>query len=195
MDTAAPSRHAASAAERILATARELFYLQGIRATGVDLIIATAQVSKLTFYRHYPSKDALVLAFLDDRHTRWMAWFEATLARHGGGAQAIPAALSDWSNSADFRGCAFINSASELGASAEGVMDRVRDHKSAVVALIQARLPPSPERETQARALALALDGAIVQIQCGQARDAVLAGLRHVIDTLLSKTAATTAPP
>src|SRR6218665_2250806 len=63
------------ARDRILVTAHQLFYRDGIRATGIDRIIAESGVAKLTFYRHFPSKDDLVLAFLDYRHDRWLAWF------------------------------------------------------------------------------------------------------------------------
>jgi hypothetical protein len=54
----------ATPAERILATADKLFYTQGIRAVGVDTIAAEAGVSKRTLYNHYPSKDALIAAYL-----------------------------------------------------------------------------------------------------------------------------------
>ena len=62
------------ARERVLATALALFYRDGIRATGIDRVIAEAGVTKVTFYRHFPSKDALVVAFLESRHERWMAY-------------------------------------------------------------------------------------------------------------------------
>eukprot|EP01031_Cornospumella_fuschlensis_P009142 gene9142-11228_t len=53
------------ARDRILVTAHDLFYRDGIRATGIDRIIAESGVAKLTFYRHFPSKDELVKAFLN----------------------------------------------------------------------------------------------------------------------------------
>ena len=56
---------AADARERILETAFRLFYARGLRAVGVDLIIAQADVAKATFYKHFRSKDDLVLAYLD----------------------------------------------------------------------------------------------------------------------------------
>ena len=54
-------------AERILAAADKLFYAQGIRAVGVDTVAAEAGVSKRTLYNHYPSKDALIAAYLTAR--------------------------------------------------------------------------------------------------------------------------------
>ncbi|WP_394700542.1 TetR/AcrR family transcriptional regulator [Thiomicrorhabdus sp.] len=63
------------ARERILLTAHDLFYREGIRATGIDRLIREAGVTKVTFYRHFPSKNDLILAFLHYRHQRWMDWF------------------------------------------------------------------------------------------------------------------------
>ena len=71
--------------ERILHAAHDLFYRDGIRATGIDRVIAESGVAKVTFYRQFASKDELVLAFLALRHERWMAWFEDALARRRGG--------------------------------------------------------------------------------------------------------------
>ncbi len=178
------ARPATPAAERILLSAHELFYRQGIRATGIDLIIARAGVSKLTFYRHFASKEALVLAFLDYRHERWMAWFRDALQRHGGTPAALAAALDEWSSSEDFRGCAFINTVGELAGESPAALERVRHHKAEVLARLQALLPAGPADAERARALAIAFDGAIVQIQCGQQRGAVLDGLRAIVAAL-----------
>ena len=62
--------------DRILAVAAELFYAEGLRATGVDTIIVKAGVAKATFYKHFPTKDDLVLAFLERRDRDWRAWLE-----------------------------------------------------------------------------------------------------------------------
>src|ERR1700748_2148842 len=53
--------------ERILAVAERLFYTEGVRATGTEKIMSLAEVAKATFYRHFESKDALVLAYLENR--------------------------------------------------------------------------------------------------------------------------------
>lgn len=67
---------AASGRERVLRTAAELFYERGFHAVGVDLIIEQAGVAKTTLYRHFPSKDDLIVAYLDDANTRFWSWFE-----------------------------------------------------------------------------------------------------------------------
>ena len=79
-----------SARDRILGTAHDLFYRDGIRATGIDRLIAESGVTKVTFYRHFPSKNDLVRAFLDLRHARWMAWFVDALGRRGADTPAAP---------------------------------------------------------------------------------------------------------
>src|ERR1700761_9011750 len=76
-----------AARDRILLTAHDLFYGEGIRATGIDRVIAASGVTKVTFYRHFPSKNDLILAYLDLRHGRWMDWFNGALERHGGAAK------------------------------------------------------------------------------------------------------------
>src|SRR5215471_12281117 len=71
-----------SARDRILDTAYDLFSRHGVRAVGVDTIIAESGVAKMTLYRHFASKDELVLAFMDAREQRWTRdWVEAESAR------------------------------------------------------------------------------------------------------------------
>src|SRR5450830_347148 len=88
-----------SARDRLLRTAHDLFYRDGIRATGIDRVIAEAGVTKVTFYRHFASKYLLVRAFLDYRHGLWMGWFIDSLGRHGAesrGLAALPDVLEEW---------------------------------------------------------------------------------------------------
>src|SRR5687767_14553140 len=74
----------ADARERILATSYELFSRRGIRDVGVDEVIDRAGVAKATLYRHFPSKDDLVITFLELREERWtMDWVEAEARRRG----------------------------------------------------------------------------------------------------------------
>ena len=175
------------ARDRILVTAHDLFYRDGIRATGIDRIIAESGVAKLTFYRHFPSKDALVLAFLDYRHDRWMAWFVDALARHGAhsgaGLGALPGALAEWFADPGFRGCAFINSVVEVDASVAGAADISRAHKVEMEQVIGELVAAAPDRAAIAQAAAVAVDGAIIRAQMGDA-EAALAGLRRLLGAL-----------
>src|SRR6516164_6679622 len=68
--------------ERILETAAEMFYRDGIRAVGIDAIIARSGVAKMSLYRHFSSKDALVAAWLEDRNAFfWRRWDRAEASR------------------------------------------------------------------------------------------------------------------
>ena len=109
----APPR-SATARERIDETAYELFSRRGMRAVGVDEVVARSGVAKMTLYRHYPSKNHLVLAFLRRREELWTrGWLQAEIERRGGppGERllAIFEVFDKWFRRADFEGCAFIN--------------------------------------------------------------------------------------
>ncbi len=156
------------ARDRLLRTAHDLFYRDGIRATGIDRIIAEAEVTKVTFYRHFPSKDDLVAAFLELRHRDWIDWFSRAVRRHGGGLEALVPALSEWLTQDEFRGCAFINSVTEVGGTLPRAVEITNRHKREMTAIILSLLPlgpGSPNAEPIASAIALAVDGAIVRAQ------------------------------
>jgi AcrR family transcriptional regulator len=108
------------ARERLLDTAYELFSRRGIRDVGIDEVIERAGVAKRTLYRHFPSKDDLVLAFLERREQRWtLGWVEAEARRRGSTPEAqllaIFDAFDEWFRRADFEACAFINVLLEMG--------------------------------------------------------------------------------
>ena len=103
-----------SARERILASAYELFSTNGVRAVGVDDVIVRAAVAKATLYRHFPSKDALVLAFLARREELWThGWLEAEACRRAETGTdrllAIFDLFDEWFRRDDFEGCPFVN--------------------------------------------------------------------------------------
>lgn len=175
------------ARERILQTAHDLFYRDGIRATGVDRLIAESGVAKLTFYRHFPSKNELVLAFLEHRHRYWMDWFTSALLRHGGDADALVPALAEWFGDAGYRGCAFINTVGELARELPEVAEVTHRHKEDMTAAIASLLPKSPKRKALAQALAVAVDGAIIRAQYDPTPDAALAALKRIVDALLKR--------
>jgi AcrR family transcriptional regulator len=113
MMPAATRRSSGSAREDVLDAAYELFPQKGIRAIGVDAIIARAGVAKATFYHHFPSKDDLVIAFLQRREQLWTReWFEAEVNRRGATPQARLLAIFDvfdeWFQRDDFEGCPFL---------------------------------------------------------------------------------------
>jgi len=102
------------ARERILASAYELFSRRGVRGVGIDEVIKRAEVAKATLYRHFRSKDELVLAFLQQREELWTKeWVEAEARRRGETPEeqllAIFDLFDEWFQRTDFEGCSFIN--------------------------------------------------------------------------------------
>lgn len=110
-----PTRRS-EARERLLATASQLFYSEGIAHVGVDRIVSEGRVTLATFYRHFPSKEALVIAYLEGVHDAVAA--QVTSRTTGLEGEDRVRALGDQVVSElgfkGFRGCAFINAASEF---------------------------------------------------------------------------------
>jgi AcrR family transcriptional regulator len=104
------------ARERLLATATRLFYAEGITSVGVDRIVSESRVTLATFYRHFPTKQDLVVGYLQSVHDA-MAERAAALAARAEGAElvrALGAEVAADIGRDGFRGCAFINAASEF---------------------------------------------------------------------------------
>lgn len=107
-----------SARQRLLDTAMEMFYREGVRAVGVDTVVARAGVCKASLYRAFPSKDDLVVAFLEEASRRYWRWWDGVVARAGDDARAqlreVFVALSHRTASPSYRGCPFVNTAVEF---------------------------------------------------------------------------------
>ena len=102
------------ARQRILDAAYDLFSRHGIRGVGVDAIIERSGVARMTLYRHFGSKDALVLAFLERREERWTKeWLQSEVERRASDpAQRLLVifdVFDEWFQRGDFEGCSFIN--------------------------------------------------------------------------------------
>jgi len=177
---------ALGARERILLTAQKLFYCDGIRATGINRVIAESSVTKVTFYRHFSSKDVLILETLEYRHNQWIAWFIDAIQRHGGSIEAITPALSEWFLDEGFRGCAFINSVGEMADALPEIVNITRRHKQEVQDIIATLLPPSEKQVADAQALTIAIDGAIIRAQFEQSPDAAISSVKRISNSLLA---------
>jgi len=143
---------------RILDTAAELFYREGVRGVGVDRIAAESDVAKMTLYAHFKSKDELVVAWLRRRDEEWMSWLESAVERRNGtGLLAVFDAMREWFEKPDFRGCAFINAHAELGWSNPAAAEIVTSHKHALTEYLArlARSEGAAEPEALARELLL----------------------------------------
>jgi len=105
------------AAERILDVARKLFYLEGIRAIGVDEIVKQAGVTKPSLYRSFPSKDALAASYLKVYEQEFWKRFDAAVAAHPGDARrqilAFLAGVGERAVRPGYRGCGMTNAAVE----------------------------------------------------------------------------------
>lgn len=160
-----------TARQRIIETALRLFYAQGVRATGIDQIIAVSGVAKMSFYRHFPSKSDLVCAFLEERHARWMAWLDDAVSRHArAGAPRLPLvadALREWFADPTFRGCAFINITSEFSDERSRERQLVTAHKRELQDRLTTLAHEDSHRDPSlaGRLALLIVDGAIVQAQ------------------------------
>lgn len=126
-------RNTSEARQRILETADRLFYQEGVRAVGIDRIIAEAEVAKMSLYNHFASKDDLILAVLKHREEDVLEFFRSSMERHGKKAKnpmrAFFAALKDFFESPGFRGCPFQNAAVELADPTHAGTEFVRGHK------------------------------------------------------------------
>lgn len=168
--------------EQILSVASDLFYREGIRAVGIDRIIEEASVAKATLYRHFPSKDHLVAAYLNERHERVIASLEEALEAVQQPRDQIGIIfhrLFEKAESPDFRGCAFALAVAEHGES-ERVVSVARKHKQTVLDVFR-RIVSQPEGRANEAAtrqaslhLALLYEGALATIAVNRDPQAAL---------------------
>jgi AcrR family transcriptional regulator len=180
------------ARQRILDTADRLFYAEGVRAVGIDRIIAESGAAKMTLYSHFRSKDDLILEVLQYREEQFMRWFGQSMERHIEAGEsrltAVFAALKEWFETPTFRGCAFINASVELADAKHPGFLFARQHKERFHAFL-ARLIGETLSAAAARlapAIAVLIEGAIVTAviegspkAADVARDAALLLLSH----------------
>ena len=156
------------ARQRIITTAERLFYAEGIRAVGIDRIIAEAGVAKMTLYNHFPSKDDLILAVLEYREEKFDAMFAGWMEQHiASGLKpvaALFAALKSWFESPGFRGCAFINASVELADPNHPASQFSSAHKERFHQMIRDVVVEQAGRKAASisSAIALLIEGAIV---------------------------------
>ena len=154
------------ARSRLLGTASRLFYLEGLHAVGIDRIVVEAQVTRATLYRHFPSKDDLVVAYLTEADNLIRGQVGAAIERGGDPAdvvRAVAESIAAGIRGPGFRGCAFLNAAAEYPDSAHPVHQAVLTHREwflrTVTDLLSAvgETPPEPA----ARHFVMLRDGAM----------------------------------
>jgi AcrR family transcriptional regulator len=159
---------ATEARSRLLETACILFYKYGVHAVGIDRVIAEAGVSKATLYRHFPTKDHLVVAYVQLRDQRWRNWMTARVGVLAADPVDRPLAVFDAvaerCASGDFRGCAFTNTIVDVADRSHPAHRAAAQHKDQVRAYFAELLADAGvlESEPLAQLWLMLLDGAVV---------------------------------
>ena len=152
---------------RLLAAARELFYGDGICATGVSAVAERAGVTKMTLYAHFPSKEELVTAYLEDSDRRWREFLEERLSGYEDSRERLMAlcdAYQEYFTAREMRGCAFVNCAAEFPDPAHPARRVIRRHKAGVREGLRALAAETGAKEPVelAERLFVVLEGAYV---------------------------------
>jgi AcrR family transcriptional regulator len=160
---------AETAREAVLDAADSVFYAHGVGGTGMAEIRDASGVSLRRLYGLYPSKQDLVAGWLETRHTSWMAWFRAEVERRvDDGAVTVNAifdTLSEWASTPGYRGCAFLNTAAEVGEIDDRHLHIIAAHKRSLVEYLADLMRDDGVGNPESLGLALGVlvDGAIVQ--------------------------------
>ena len=130
--TGTPPDSVAPAKRRILETANRLFYNDGIRSVGIDRLISESSVTKATFYKHYGSKDRLIVQYISQRHSLARGTVDGIIQEYNDPQAALRVLIDQIVadvNSPGFRGCAFINAAIEFTDPRHAVRQIVSEHR------------------------------------------------------------------
>ena len=181
---------AAEKRQHIVETAYRLFKRDGFHATGIDKIIAEAEVAKMTMYRHFPSKEGLIVEVLDWRAER----FKQQLEQLGDAAVTPPEKLmaifdwhERWFDSPDFHGCLFQHALAEFGEPAHAVFKAVARQKRNLQQQLRDILVlslPDDRAGDVATTLFMLIEGATVLAHMGQSKAAIASARRAAIDVL-----------
>lgn len=161
----ATTRLESPARRRILDTAAGLFYVEGVRAVGIDRIIAEAGVAKATFYHHFPAKDDLVRSYIEEQsRLQRDAAARVPPAPPGEMVMAVFDLLGEIACGPGFRGCPFINAAAEYPDPAHPVRQAIADHRRWFRGLLGDLLVADghPDADRTADMLVILRDGLVV---------------------------------
>lgn len=164
-----PRKANSSARERILQVASELFYQYGVRAVGVDTIIAESGVAKTTLYRYFQSKDDLVVAFLEERDRLFWEYFDAAVDKYPDNAKAQLLAVFEWIDELlvkpECYGCPFLITTSEFPQLDYPAHQVAIAHKKEMLnrLIVLAENAGIPNTEQLGKYLLLLVDGAFSQ--------------------------------
>lgn len=155
------------ARERLLTTASALFYREGIHAVGVDRVVLEAGVTRATFYRHFPSKEDLIEAYLEREDSSIRAGVFAARQLDPGPEELLEILIQGIADDVEFnhtRGCPFINASAEYPDAASPVRVAIRDHRGWFKDELRTALDAArhPDAQGAAAALVLLRDAALV---------------------------------
>ncbi|MCW8275042.1 TetR/AcrR family transcriptional regulator [Pseudomonas sp. PCH199] len=154
----------------ILDVTEKLIYKSGIAATGMDLLVKTAGVSRKSIYRYFANKEELTVAALQRRDQRWMQWYRSEVGQAKTPADRLLnlfTVLKSWFLSEGFRGCAFINTSGETGDPQDPVRLVARDHKQKLLGYLHELCAElctehgAEDPQMLAKQLLILIDGAI----------------------------------
>ena len=150
--------------ERLLSTAADLFYREGIHAVGVDRIVADASVTRATIYRHFPGKEDLVRAYLELEDSALRGYFAEAEGTPDVILETIIQGIADDVTRNHTRGCPFINAAAEYPDASSPVRQTVRAHRDWFAHTLEATLEAAGREDAaeRSRALVLLRDAALV---------------------------------
>jgi len=180
-----PQTAGPQAQEHLLRAAGELFYQEGVRAVGVDAVVERAGVNKMSLYRQFSSKDDLVVAYLQRCDVRFFERFDESLAKHPGEpAKQLVQYFEDLARRAsvpDYRGCPFVNVATEFPDATHPARRSVDNNKTRLMARFTALAQEAGAKDPVALAeeLALLVEGVYAASQTyGPGCGAILAAPR-----------------
>jgi AcrR family transcriptional regulator len=181
-----PAAEAGAVRERILQCASNLFYRQGVRAVGVDLVVAQAGVAKTSLYRHFRTKDDLIVAFLEREDVDFWSTWDGIAAQHAndpaGELDAHVRWIGERLSRSNYRGCPQINVAAEFPEQdhparhvARAHMQGLRSRLDAIAKRLNVAQP-----DVLAAQLALLINGAFVSSELLATDDATQILLKAV---------------
>lgn len=183
--------------EHLIETAVKLFGRDGFHATGIDRILQEAGVARMTLYKHFRSKDELILAALRRRDEQFRTWFKSRIEKTGGSpAERLLAsfdALEEWFDGrafagTPFTGCSFINAAAEYSEAKHPAHQLAAEHKRLILEYLRLLASSAGARDPDGLAWSISLlhEGAIVTAQVSNDAAAAL-GAKEIARTLMAQ--------
>ena len=177
--------------QHVVDTAYALFKRDGFHATGIDRIIAEADIAKMTMYRHFPAKDELIVAVLEHRAHRFERQLDRLMAEQATPQEKIATILDwheRWFRDPDFRGCLFAHALAEFGDPSHPVFQAVSRQKNGLRQRMQVILEavmPLERAQGAAAALLMLIEGATLMAQMGEV-DAAIGNARKAAAAILA---------